>query len=50
VTQAHIQGRGEIYFIGSDEMTSAFAENHIFERVDAPVYRVRVRNLEKSND
>jgi hypothetical protein len=47
VTQAHLKGIGEIYFVGSDERTSAFAENQLFEKVEAPVYRVRIRNLEK---
>jgi hypothetical protein len=46
VTSCHLQGRGEIYFIGSDERTSAFAENQLFERVTSPVYRVRLSKLE----
>src|SRR6266850_234937 len=47
VTSCHLQGRGEIYFLGSDERTSAFAENQLFERINVPVYRVRISDLEK---
>lgn len=46
VTSCHLQGRGEIYFLGSDEKTSSFAENQLFERVDVPVYRVKLSSLE----
>jgi hypothetical protein len=47
VMQAHLKGIGEIYFIGSDDRTSEFAENQLFEKIEQPVYRVRIRNLEK---
>lgn len=46
VTQAHIAGVGEIWFLGSDPETDEFATNQIFERVPYPVYRVKVRELE----
>ena len=45
ITLAHSKGVGEIYFLGSDFETDAFASNHIFERVDMPVYRVRLKDL-----
>lgn len=47
VLQCHLKGIGEIYFIGSDEKTSAFAENQLFEKISSPVYRIRIHNLEK---
>jgi hypothetical protein len=50
VTSCHLQGRGEVYFLGSDERTSAFAESQLFEKVDVPVYRVRISDLEKQNE
>src|SRR5271169_2558920 len=39
ITQAHIAGAGEIYFGGTDEATSEFATNKIFEEVPFKVYR-----------
>lgn len=46
VSQAILSGVGEIYFLGSDEETSKFAENHIFERLPYSVYRVKIKDLE----
>jgi len=45
VTQCHLQGAGEIYFLGSDPATDEFAQNWIFEKVEFPVYRVRLKDL-----
>jgi hypothetical protein len=36
------QGRGDIYFIGGNEKSDAYAENNDFELVDKPVYRLRL--------
>lgn len=36
-------GKGEIYFLGSDEATNRFAEHYGFEKVEMPVYRLRVK-------
>ena len=47
VTQANLKGVGEIYFLGSNEATDTFATNHIFERVDMPVYRIKLQDLER---
>jgi hypothetical protein len=47
VTMCHIQGRGEIYFLGTDEETDALAANHLFEKLPYPVYRLRMSDLEK---
>jgi len=45
VTVAHAKGIGEIYFLGSDSDTDEFATNHIFERVNLPVYRCKLKDL-----
>lgn len=45
ITQAHLTGAGEIYFLGSEEGTDAMAQNQIFEEVKMKVYRVKVREL-----
>ena len=47
VSQAYLQGSGEIYFLCRDEDTSAFAANQLFEEVKHKVYRVRLSDLEK---
>lgn len=46
ITQAHIQGAGEILFFGSENGTNALAENQIFEKLDYTVYRLKVKDLE----
>ena len=46
VTQAHIKGAGEIYFLGSDEGTDAMAANQIFEKLPYSVFRLRIKDLE----
>jgi hypothetical protein len=46
VSQSHIQGVGEIYFLESDKNTSEFASNHIFEKLPVSVYRLKIRDLE----
>ncbi len=35
-------GQREIYFLGSDTQTNEFAEKHGFERVNLPVYRMKI--------
>jgi hypothetical protein len=47
VTQAHIQQRAEIYFLGSEEGTDKLAQNQLFEHVDMPVYRLKIKDLER---
>jgi len=47
VTQAHIRGAGEIYFLGSEEGTDHMASNQIFEKVPFTVYRVKLKDLEQ---
>lgn len=45
VTQAHIRGAGEIFFLGSEEGTDHMAANQIFEEVPYKVYRLRIKDL-----
>lgn len=47
VTQCHIEGTGEIYFLCKEETTQRFAEKQAFERLPWNVYRIKVANLEK---
>jgi hypothetical protein len=46
ITQCYMQGLGEIYFLGSDEGTNKFAEHQGFKRMEWPIYRLRVQDLE----
>lgn len=50
VLQAHIKGIGEIYFIGSSPLTNAFAAERGFEKIEYPVYRMKLSDLEKHED
>lgn len=46
VTIGFMKGTGEIYFLGTNEVTNRFAERHkVFERLDWPVYRLRMKDL-----
>lgn len=48
VTQAHIRGAGEIYYLSSDADTDRFAANQIFEELPYKIYRVRIKDLEQT--
>ena len=45
ITQAHLKGVGEIYYLSSDPETDALASNQIFEELSFKVYRVRISDL-----
>jgi hypothetical protein len=45
ITQAHLSGAGEIYYLGSDADTDALSTNQIFEEVPYKVFRVKIREL-----
>lgn len=45
VTIGFMKGTGEIYFLGSSEATNRFAEHQVFEKLDWPVYRLRMSDL-----
>jgi hypothetical protein len=47
ITQSYLWGRGEIYFLGTDPTTDRFAAIHGFSKLDVPVYRVRLSDLER---
>ena len=46
ILDAYLLGSGEIYFMGSDNGTNDFAERQGFKKLDVPMYRVRVGDLE----
>ena len=46
IFDAYLLGSGEIYFMGSDNGTNDFAERQGFKKLDMPMYRVRVGDLE----
>ena len=47
ILQAYGYGAGEIYFMGSDSGTNDFAQRQGFTRLDVPMYRVRLTDLER---
>jgi len=47
VTQAHAQGAGEIYFLGSDADTDKFATNQVYERLPYTVFRLKLKDTEQ---
>ena len=47
VTQAHIKGVGEIYFLGTEAGTNAMAGNHIFEELPYRIFRCKTADLER---
>jgi hypothetical protein len=47
VTQAHLKGVGEIYFLGTEAGTNHMTTNQeVFEKLPWSVYRVKIRELE----
>lgn len=46
VTQAHIKGVSEIYYLGTEKGTDAMTTKHVFEELPYRVFRVKVKNLE----
>ena len=47
VTQCHIDGTGEIYFLCKEETTKKFAEKQAFDKLPWDMYRIKVADLEK---
>ena len=47
VTQCHIDGTGEVYFLCKEESTQRFAEKQLFEKLPWSTYRVKLSDLEK---
>ncbi len=50
VSRGYATGQVEVYFLGSNQATAAFAEKHLFEKVDLPLYRVKLADLEPPPD
>lgn len=46
VTQAHLEDRGEIYFLCSDESTIEYAKRQCFEEMPWKVLRIKLSDLE----
>ena len=46
VTQAHIKGVSEIYYLGTEAGTDAMATKHVFEELPYKVFRIKVKDLE----
>lgn len=45
ISQAHLKGVGEIYYLSSDPATDAFAAHQIFEELPFKVFRLRLSDL-----
>lgn len=48
VTQCHIDGTGELYFLCKEESTKRFAEKQLFEKLEWSCYRLKVNDLCKT--
>ena len=46
VTQCHLKGMGEVYFLGTEDGTNEMAANHTFEKLPYTIYRMKIRDLE----
>ena len=47
VSTAYNEGRGEVYFFCSEPLTQEFCQRHGYIKMEVPVYRMKVSNLEK---
>lgn len=43
LVQAQGKGIGEVYFLGSNELTNKFAERHGMEKLDFPIFRMKTQ-------
>ena len=50
VSQAHIQNVSEIHFLGTDESVNNIAESSIFELLPYKVYKVKISDLESTQE
>lgn len=46
VTQAHIKGINEIYYLGTEEGTDRMTTKHVFEELPYKIFRIKVSDLE----
>lgn len=47
VTQAHVKGSGEVYFLCRDEETISLAKRQAFEELPWRAFRIKLSDLEK---
>jgi len=47
VTQAHVKGVGEIYYLSTEPGTDNLTKNHAFEELPYKVYRAKIKDLER---
>ena len=45
ITQAHLGGSGEIYFLGTEDGTNNMATNQIFTKLPYSVYRAKLKDM-----
>lgn len=50
VSQAYIQGAGEVLFLCKEESTINFAKKHLFEELPYRLFRIRLKDLEKKSE
>ena len=50
ITQAHIKGVGEIYFVCRDDATTEYALRQGFEEMPYRICRMKIKNLEGNNE
>ena len=50
VTQAHLKGIGEIYFISNEPTIGKFAETQLFKKLPMNIYRVKLSDLEGNHE
>ena len=50
VTQAHLKGSGELYFLCADDETIEYAKRQAFTEMPHRIFRIKVSDLEKKHE
>jgi len=50
ISQAYIQGSGEVMFVCKDKDTAEFAKRQLFEELPYRLFRIRLKDLESKHD
>jgi len=50
ISQAYIQGSGEVMFVCKDSSTAEFAKRQLFEELPYRLFRIRLKDLEPKHD
>lgn len=50
VSQSHVNGVSEIYFLGTDETVNNIAESSVFESLPYKVFKLKISDLEPSQE